>query len=235
MAEPAMNRFHPNVVALLDVARHLEELCEEVVFLGGATVALFLSDVASGRVRATQDVDCVVEVASTAAYYELDRRLRAKGFVNDQADAVICRYRWGHRILDVMPTGDSVLGFASRWARDAATHSERRVIDGVLLRVVTSTYLLATKIEAYLARGQHDRLTSPDLEDIVALFDGRSDLVGEVHASAPDEVRTYLRETLGRLLSDASFPEAISAHLPSDRASQQRVPLVIERIREMCR
>jgi hypothetical protein len=62
------------------VAQQLGELCEEVVFLGGATVGLLISDLVMTDVRATKDVDVIVQVGSRGAYAALQERLRAKGF-----------------------------------------------------------------------------------------------------------------------------------------------------------
>ncbi len=59
------------------VARLLGPLREEVAFLGGAAVSLFVSDPA---VRSTKDVDLIVEVASRLSYYGLADRLRERGF-----------------------------------------------------------------------------------------------------------------------------------------------------------
>jgi hypothetical protein len=44
------------------VAQQLGELCEEVVFLGGATVGLLISDLVMTDVRATKDGDVIVQV-----------------------------------------------------------------------------------------------------------------------------------------------------------------------------
>lgn len=48
----------------------LGALVEEVVFVGGATIALWITDPAAPPVRVTQDVDVIVEVTSRRAYSE---------------------------------------------------------------------------------------------------------------------------------------------------------------------
>ena len=221
---------HPNVQALIEVAEGLDDLRDKVVFLGGATVALLLTDPGAHHVRVTKDVDCIVEVASLLEYHYLDKRLRAHGFVNDQG-GVICRYRLGQRVLDVMPTVATILGFANRWASQAIVAAlPYELRPGLAVRLVTPTYLLATKLEAFKARGRQDMLMSHDLEDIVLLIDGRPELVEEARSQAPADLRQYFRETFDDLLADDLFLEALVGHLPPDSASQARLSLLTDRL-----
>jgi len=46
----------PNIQMLQRIARALSPLLHEVVFLGGATVALYLQDAAAPEIRPTDDV-----------------------------------------------------------------------------------------------------------------------------------------------------------------------------------
>lgn len=87
-------------------------------------------------------------------------------------------------------------------------------------------FLLATKLEAYLGRGGGDLLASRDWADIVALIDGREELGGEIQ-QAPAELRTYLIETLGRLLDEDRVIDGIRAQLLPDAISQTRAEDVV--------
>lgn len=71
----------------------LRPVLGEVVFLGGATVTLWITDPGAPPVRATKDVDVVVEVTTRSAFYAFEQRLRSLGFAEDQEDGVICRWR----------------------------------------------------------------------------------------------------------------------------------------------
>ena len=160
------------------------------------------TDPARPAVRATVDVDVIVEVASRAGYYALAEDLRRAGFAEDPESSVLCRWRLGILKLDVVPTDATILGFSSTWlqpAVDAAQHimlpSERTI------RVVTAPYLLATKLEAFYDRGNGDFLVSHDIEDIINLVDSRVELLAEVATSTP-ELRAYLREEFEALLAD---------------------------------
>jgi hypothetical protein len=70
------------------------------------------------------------------------------------------------------------------------------------------------------------------LEDIIAVVDGRAELVGEIRA-AENDVRGYLSEEIKRLLSIRAFTDALPGHVPPDAASQERVGTIISRLEEI--
>jgi hypothetical protein len=57
-------------------AAALGDLLGEVVFVGGATIGLWITDPAAPPPRPTKDVDVIVEVASRGAFHEFEQRLR---------------------------------------------------------------------------------------------------------------------------------------------------------------
>ncbi|GAB2610263.1 hypothetical protein [Belliella aquatica] len=58
---------HLNILRIKAVAQALQELSENVVFVGGATVSLY-TDRNSEEVRPTDDVDILVELVSYKEY-----------------------------------------------------------------------------------------------------------------------------------------------------------------------
>ena len=58
----------------------LGDLVREVVFVGGATVELWITNPAAPPVRPTKDVDVIVVVAMRTAFYDFEARLRGRGF-----------------------------------------------------------------------------------------------------------------------------------------------------------
>lgn len=224
-------------VELLQLATQaLEPVLNEVVFLGGASVALWITDPGAPPVRPTKDVDVVVEATTRSAFHAFEARLRSLRFNEDQIDGVICRWRHldSDLILDAMPADPAILGFANRWQAAAIPHAiERELPSGAKIRAAPPTYLLATKIEAFNGRGEGDFLASRDLADIIALVDGREEIVGEVR-DAPPELRVYLAQELAILLGHPRFPEGVSAALRPDAASQARADaVVLPRLRAM--
>ncbi len=76
-----------NIVRIKAIANLLNQLNEEYVFVGGATVSLY-RDENRTEVRPTDDVDVVIELASYKGYADLDEKLRKTGFENDFVDIV---------------------------------------------------------------------------------------------------------------------------------------------------
>jgi hypothetical protein len=217
-------------IELLELAAvHLGDVLDEVVFLGGATVELWISDEAASEVRATADVDVMVEVTSREQYRQFEVRLEERGFRHDQESGVICRFRHveSELILDAMPLDPAVLGFANDRQREAVRHAVARELpSGTLIRVVTPPHLMATKLEAFRNRGRGDFLGSRDFQDVVALIDGRGELVDEVVGSERT-LREYLAAELARIRDEPLFLSGVAGALPPDAASQGRVELVI--------
>ena len=132
-----------------------------------------------------------------------------------------------------MPVDPSILGFSNAWYEPALRHAEGVKIDDLEIQVITAPYFLATKLEAFHGRGKSD-FRSRDLEDIVTVVDGRAELSAEVRNS-DGNLRQYLSRELSGLLSNRDFMEALPGHLLSDAASQQRLNLIVERMRELIR
>jgi hypothetical protein len=132
-----------------------------------------------------------------------------------------------------MPTDKAVLGFGNRWYDEAArTASTRALPSGTVIRLVAAPVFIATKLEAFADRGEGDFLASHDLEDITTIVDGRSQLVDEVAAVSP-ELRGNLSAKFRALLQNAAFLDALPGHLPGDAASQARLPILLERLRQI--
>jgi hypothetical protein len=100
-----MNRErNPNLLGLEKAVDRLGLLADEMVFLGGCATGLLLTDVAAPPVRASVDVDVIIEVASKSEFYHLSQRLRDLGYAEDQkTDAPICRWVAAGMVLDVIP------------------------------------------------------------------------------------------------------------------------------------
>jgi hypothetical protein len=173
-------------------------------------------------------VDVVVEVTTYAAWAEVGERLRTLGFREDRREgAPLCRWLIEDLVVDVMPALERVLGFTNRWYRHARNQSEGRELPGgVRIHVVTAPLFVATKIEAFRSRGRSDFVASHDLEDIIAVIDGRPALADDVKR-APAQLRRFLASTIEQWLEAPDFVAAVPGHLPGDMASQARAPVVL--------
>jgi hypothetical protein len=225
---------NPNLQLLTDAAKLLTPILGELVFVGGCATALLITDKAAADVRPTFDVDAIAEITSYAGYTDFSERLRKLGFQVDTSEgAPLCRWRQKTTTLDVMPLDAKILGFSNIWYRPAMDHSEERELEKDLkIRLVTPVYFCASKLEAFAGRGRNDFSGSRDLEDLIAVVDGRAELVAEIQAAAND-VRSYLAKEIKKLLSIREFSDALPGHVPPDAASQERVGTIISRLEEI--
>jgi len=201
-----------NLEMLQIVARGMRALREQVVFVGGATTALYADDPASPEVRPTLDIDCVVEVSSRTSYHRLEEELRQLGFVNDVSEgAPLCRWVYRGIKVDVMPNDPTILGFSNKWYEGALDNSRLCSLpDGVNIRILQAPVFLAAKLEALKGRMGQDLRTSADFEDIVFLVHARSTIVTEI-AEADSRVQEYIREEIRSLLTRGDWNEAVES------------------------
>jgi predicted nucleotidyltransferase len=228
-----MNLRDPNVGLIESVASALGSLNERVVYLGGCAVGLLITDQARPAVRATLDVDVIVEVASRADYYALAEDLRRAGFVEDDNADVLCRWRLGRLQVDIIPTDPSILGFSNRWLHEAVNQATTVVLpSGLEIRLISAPLLVATKLEAFYDRGEGDFRASHDIEDLINLIDGRVELLDEISESGA-ELREYIRSEFDDLLADTNFTDALSGHLAPQASEQDRLEQLIQRLRKL--
>lgn len=218
------------VEAIATVAKRLAALnVEGVVFVGGATVELLLTDPAAPSARPTLDVDVVTPVSSRRTFYEIEQKLRAAGY-SQPMDGPICRWIVDGVTVDLMPPIDRILGFSNRWYSELIENAlELTLPDGTPVRIGDAPYLLASKLEAFHGRGNEDFRFSRDVTDIVTLIDGRPELLTDVER-APAAVREYVASEFRRFLGGMDFEESLSGHLPADDASQRRAPIILKRM-----
>jgi hypothetical protein len=224
--------LNPNLDILERTVVQLGELADRLVFLGGCAVGLLLTDLAAPPVRLTHDVDVITEAATLADYYRFAELLREHGFHEDSSeDAPICRWLTSNIILDVMPTDPDILGFGSHWYEEAlGAAAFHELPSGKQIRMITAPYFLACKFAAFDGRGNNDFMMSHDIEDIVAILDGRPEVAEEIGQASP-ELRTHLARRFQELLENPDFREALPGNMPTDAASQARVPIIVQRMR----
>jgi hypothetical protein len=209
---------------------------DEVVFVGGATVHLWLTEPGAPPARATEDVDVICEVTSRTEYYRLGRRLRERG-LEEAADApVLCRWRSPEPllVLDVMPTDPDILGFSNPWYEEAIATAATIALDsGTEIRAATPVLLAATKLCAWKGRGRGDLLRSLVVHDVLSLVDGRSELIDELQDASP-ALRVYIKDELTDLRAEPYFDYALEGATASyGPIGAERARLVRDRIEEL--
>ncbi|OXS20555.1 hypothetical protein JYG38_27385 [Pseudomonas rhodesiae] len=203
------------------------ELRQQVAFVGGCTTVLLITDeYTQESIRGTDDVDLVIHLTSTAAWYRLEETLKTKGFKNTGQDTVTCRLRLGALKVDFMPTDEKILGFSNTWFVGGLENAiDYTLPNGTPIKVFAAPWFLAAKLQAYLGRGKGDLLMSNDIEDIIALLDGREELIAETK-HAPIELRRFVGEELSSLLRLTAFQDVIQ----STAQDPDRETLIYERL-----
>jgi hypothetical protein len=169
---------------------------------------------------------------------EIEEKLRSVGFQNDRWTESRHRCRWLYNdvIVDVMSDDvEDINSCPSKWFRFAAENSVSCGTEfeaGFFVRHLSAVAFLTTKLDAFANRGARDILGSKDLEDIVALIDGRDSLLTEIK-SAPSEVKQFIAQHIRRLLSHDDIEEIVLGHLSSESQRSGRDARVLAILREL--
>ncbi|MGB5434607.1 MAG: nucleotidyl transferase AbiEii/AbiGii toxin family protein [Maribacter sp.] len=220
-----------NRAATKKVALVLGDLNEQVVYVGGTVVSLYIDDPAAEDIRPTKDIDLTFQIAGYAELERLREALNERGFYQDAEDPVICRFRYEDLIVDVMAT--KAVGWApsSPWFKAGFEKAIPLTIDKVTIKVLSLPYFLATKIEAFFDRGIKDIYASHDLEDIVYLFNYTTNIDTQLWAS-DKQVKYYLAEKLEEMRNNKSIVSAFRGSLYYNQADE-RMEIILDRIQKV--
>lgn len=196
-----------SVAQLEAAADALGDLRERTVFLGGATIVLWLTDPAARRPRVTYDIDVVAEVATLAEYEAFQAALRERGFAEDVHSGVIGR--WRHEtcgiLLDAVPRIGRLAGFSDQWLAPATASAISRTLpSGTEVRAVCPPWMLVMKLQAFTDRGCDDCLANRDFEDVVLLVDAREEILDEI-GTLPVGAAAFVCEQLDRVMTLPTF------------------------------
>jgi hypothetical protein len=196
----------------------------ELVFVGGATLQLYLDEATAEAPRVTDDVDCVIEAATTGDFYRFEARLREMGFSNCMdSGAPICRWWVGDVKVDFMPMDGAALGFTNHRYRPGLSRTVNKTLpSGRMVRVFSPADFIAIKMEAHADRGGDDLRLSQDFEDVVVLL-GSPGVHDVFMVELPEDVRRFLSSAFSTVIRDPRFDEAISATLEARRRSPEKV------------
>ena len=210
---------HINITRIKAISRILKSIKKDVVFVGGATVSLYV-DSKSSEVRPTDDVDVVIELAAYNNYTQLEEELRKVGFENDKESGIICRYMVQGIIVDIMPTNSDVLGFSNRWYEEGFENAISIMLDDDEVKIFSFPYFIATKLEAFKNRGNNDFRFSSDFEDIVYVLENNSNAENQL-SNLPEQLKEYFSKTFQDLINQQDWEEGLYAHLEPRNAPQK--------------
>jgi len=222
-----------NIDMLQIVANGLQEIKNDLVFVGGAVAELYANDPASSDIRPTTDIDCLIELSSRKEYLKLEEKLRAKGFTNDTSrGASICSWIFRNIKVDIMPTDEKILGFSNRWYLEGIENKIIKALpDGTEIFIFPPHYYLGAKFEAHRSRGGNDLRQSHDFEDLVYILDNCLDLLNGINNSN-DGIREYIKNECQNLLKNIAVTEGIESALPYG-SGDQRVEIIENLIRNI--
>lgn len=219
-----------NIKTVAKVAKALQELRSQMVFVGGAVVSLYTDDPAADEIRPTGDIDVAVQLAGFSEWVHLQERLSQLGFSPDSQGRSICNYLYKDISVDIMSSEDGPLGPANSWYKPGFDYLQEVAVENETIRILSAPYFLATKFEAFHNRGG-DYRTSHDFEDIVYVMDNRINIVEEVRSS-DDIVKAFIKEELLKLVSNPYSEEIIRSQI-HPLIADERYPLLVDKIKRI--
>lgn len=220
-----------NMQAIHKIATALGELNDRAVYVGGAVVSLYANNPGAEDVRPTMDLDISLKIASLVELEDIRNQLNRRNFVQSSQDKVICRFRYEGIKVDVMSTKAVGWAPANPWFAPGFNKKETVKIENLNIQILPFPYFLASKFVAFNDRGAKDPRTSHDFEDIVYLFDNRTDIVGQIK-KAPEDVKAYLMEQLFGILNNRAKQEAILGNL-SYETRKDRYDRILDSIEQL--
>ena len=224
--------MHPNLIRLLNAAKALGPLKEQVVFVGGATTTLYLdqSKLSDIDARQTGDVDYIVEVTNLRKYQKLEEELRNLGFT--PVEDMICRFQKGDIIIDMMPIDENILGFSNRWYKEGIINSYAVTVKDEEIRILTFPYFLTTKLEAFKGRGNGDYYGSKDMEDIITVLEGRPQWLFELK-NTPPNLFSYIKTEFVFHLKNEAFVQCITGHLSKNGNLRSKANKILAELKDL--
>jgi hypothetical protein len=190
------------------VADSLNDLLEEVVFVGGASVVFLVPEITYPEIRQTEDVDVIVDIVTRPDYNAFCKKLRKLGFREDQdEDAPICRYKepQSNIKVDVMPLNKEVLGFTNKWYEKAIENAQPFELPSKKkVKYCSIPYFLGCKFEAFKGRNNRDYY-GRDFEDICFILEKAENIELLLHDLNDNELKTYLANEFKILLNDPNM------------------------------
>jgi len=219
-----------NISVVAEVASALQELKEEMVFVGGAIISLYTDDDAADEIRPTFDVDLTLHVVNLGHWEKVQEKLRKLDFHPDPFGHAICSYKYKNILVDIMANEDGPLGPANRWYKIGFENLQIVKAKEQEIKILSAPCYLATKFEAFNGRGT-DLRTSHDIEDIIYVLDNRINIVEEIKKD-DERVQAFLKEQFNRIIKKGLLREILLAHIHPLMLAE-RMPIVEEKINQI--
>jgi len=219
-----------NLKIVEKVASALEELNDDVIYVGGAVVSLYVTDEGAEQPRPTKDIDISVQVSTYSQMDVLREKLATKKIYLASTETVMYRYTYEDILIDFIPYEKTPLGPTNSWLKPGFDKAYLIKIGGIEIRILPVSLFLATKWEAFKSRGNDPR-TSHDFEDIIYIIDNNLNLVEDV-INAEEEVQLFLKGMSQEILSHSYRNEIIECHINPFTVEERR-RLIIDKLEKI--
>ncbi|NPD85141.1 hypothetical protein HNS38_10245 [Lentimicrobium sp. L6] len=221
-----------NISNVVQVAKALAELKEQMVFVGGAVISLYADDPSADEIRPTADIDMTIKLLNYSELVKLNQRLAELNIYPDPNGHAICSYLYKDIPLDIMPSEDGPLGPSNSWYKIGFEDLQYINVEGEKIQLFTAPCFLATKFEAYHQReAVPDYRLSHDFEDIIYVIDNRISIVDEI-IKAPKLLKDFLKTEFQKIIVHPHEEEILSAHL-HPIILEERYPIILDKIKQI--
>ena len=219
-----------NLGSIEKVALGLGELNEEVIYIGGAVVGLYVTDEGAEQPRPTRDIDISVQIGSYSGMNLLREKLAAKKIYLSPTEDVMYRFLYEGILIDIIPYEETPLGPTNRWLKPGFKKAYPVKIGEAEIKILPISWFFATKWETFKSRGSDPRM-SHDFEDIIYLIDNNLSLVDNV-IEAENDVKVFLKGMSEEILSHPSRDEIIECHI-NPFTAKERKNLIISKLEKI--
>lgn len=219
-----------NLEVVEKVAIALEDMNNDVIYVGGAVVSLYVSDEGAEQPRPTKDIDISVQISSYGQMDELREQLALKNIYPAPTENIMYRYAYEDILIDFIPFEETPLGPTNSWLKPGFEKAYPVNIGERKIKILPVSLFLATKWEAYKSRGNDPR-TSHDFEDIIYILDNNKELIEDFH-NANNDVQDFLKEMSSEILNHSSRNEIIECHINPFTVDERR-EIVIKKLNEI--
>lgn len=218
-----------NIKVIEKVANALGELNNDVIYVGGAIVSFYITDMGADQPRPTKDIDISVQISTYSEMDRLREQLATKGIYPASDQNVMYRYEFEDVLIDFITYEATLLGPTNSWLKPGFPLAYEVQAGDKTIKILPVSYFLATKFEAFKSRGKNDPFMSHDFEDIIYVLDNNIEVVENIK-SADDNLKNFMKEMADFILNHPSKNDIISGHI-NPFTNAERTPMVIEKLK----
>jgi len=220
-----------NLKVVEKIAKVLGEINNEVIYVGGAVVSLYVTDEGAEQPRPTKDIDISVQISTYGQMDVLRENLATKRIFPAPTETILYRYIYEDVLIDFIPFEPTALGPTNSWLKPGFSKAYSEKIGSEEIKILPVSMYLATKWEAYKSRGGSDPRMSHDFEDIIYVIDNNLHLVEDVK-NAEKDVQEFLKSMSNEILTHSSVNEIIECHINPFSAVERR-KIVANKLQEI--